>query len=415
MKVLIIGNGGREHTIAWKIAQNKEVDTIYIAPGNGGTCNEAKCKNIPLTDYNELASFAKENGVDVTIVGGETPLAEGIVDIFKKENLKIFGPDAKGARLEGSKSYSKDFMKKYGVKTAEYFVFEDSNKAIDYLKTCSYPIVIKADGLAAGKGVIIAEDLAQGEKAVNELMILDIFKGSGKKIVIEEFLEGVEASILSICDGETIIPFMSAKDHKKIFPGDKGPNTGGMGAICPNPVCTPAVLKEFNEEILMKTLKGIKKENIDFCGVIFFGLIITKKGVYLLEYNVRLGDPETEAVLPMMESDFLDLIIKALNRNLKNTVINWRAGASACVIASSPGYPGSYNTGYKIEGLDKVRGKVFIAGADFKDEELYTSGGRVLGVASYGDTLDKALDKAYEDIEKIHFEGIYYRNDIGRG
>jgi len=414
LKVLIIGNGGREHSIAWKAAQNKDVEKIYVAPGNGGTLEEAKCKNIDITDYNQLLEFAKEKEIDITIVGGEKPLTDGIVNLFTENGLKIFGPDSMCARLEGSKAYSKDFMKKYGVKTSEYAVFEDSKLALDYLKAAEYPIVIKADGLAAGKGVIIANDKKEAEDAVKQLMVLDIFKGSGKKIVIEEFLEGVEASILSVCDGETIIPFLSAKDHKKIFDKDMGPNTGGMGSICPNPVCTTDVLKEFNDNILIPTLNGIKGEKLNFCGVIFFGIIITKKGVYNLEYNVRLGDPETEAVLPMMENDFIDLILKCMNKKLKETKLIWKTGYSACVIASSGGYPGSYKTGFKITGLDKVKGKVFIAGANYEGDDLLTSGGRVLGVVCYGDTLDQALNKAYEDIDKIKFDGIYYRSDIGR-
>lgn len=414
MKILIIGNGGREHSIAWKAAQNQDVEKIYVAPGNGGTLDEAKCKNINITDYNELLNFAKEKQIDITIVGGEKPLTDGIVDLFNSNGLKIFGPDSECAKLEGSKAYSKDFMKKYGVKTADYAVLEDSKKALEYLKAAKYPTVIKADGLAAGKGVIIANDYQEAEDAVNQLMVQDIFKGSGKKIVIEEFLEGVEASILSVCDGETIIPFMSAKDHKKIFDKDMGPNTGGMGSICPNPVCTPEVLKEFNDNILVPTLNGIKGEKLNFCGVIFFGIIITKKGVYLLEYNVRLGDPETESVLPMMENDFVDLIIKCMDKKLRDTKLTWKPGYSACVIASSGGYPGSYETGYKISGLDKVKGKVFIAGANYRDDDLLTSGGRVLGVTCYGETLDEALNKSYEDMKKVKFEGIYYRNDIGR-
>lgn len=414
MKVLIIGNGGREHSIAWKVAQNDKVEKIYVAPGNGGTLEEAKCENVSITDYNQLVDFAKEKNIDLTIVGGEKPLADGIVDLFKDNGLKIFGPDKSCARLEGSKAYSKDFMKKYGVKTAEYAVFEDSQKALDYLKDAEYPIVLKADGLAAGKGVIIANDRDEAIEAVNQLMVQDIFKGSGKKIVVEEFLDGVEASILSVCDGETIIPFMSAKDHKKIFENDLGPNTGGMGSICPNPVCTPEVLKEFNDNILVPTLNGIKGEKLNFCGVIFFGIIITKKGVYLLEYNVRLGDPETEAVLPMMETDFVDIILKCMNKKLNETKITWKSGYSACIIASSGGYPGSYKTGYRISGIDKVKGKIFIAGAGFNEDGLVTSGGRVLGVACYGETLDEALDKSYEDINRIKFNGIYYRKDIGR-
>jgi len=414
LKLLIIGNGGREHCIAWKAAQSSDVKKIYVAPGNGGTIDEAKCENVNITDYNKLMEFAKGNQVDITIVGGEKPLTDGIADIFTENGLKIFGPDRQSARLEGSKSYSKDFMKKYGVKTAGYAVFEDSRKALDYIKSADFPLVIKADGLAAGKGVIIAKDIKEAEDAVNNLMVFDKFQGSGKKIVIEEFLEGVEASILSVCDGETILPFLSAKDHKKIFDKDLGPNTGGMGTICPNPACTPDVLKDFNDNILIPTLNGIRGEKLNFCGIIFFGIIITKKGVYLLEYNVRLGDPETESVLPMLENDFVDIIIKCMNKELKKIKLTWKTGSSACIIASSGGYPESYKTGYKISGIEKVKGKVFIAGANYKDDDLLTTGGRVIGVSCYGETLDEALDKAYKDMGNIKFNGMYYRNDIGR-
>ncbi|MGL5353580.1 MAG: phosphoribosylamine--glycine ligase, partial [Clostridium sp.] len=323
MKLLLIGAGGREHSLAWKLAKSEKVEKIFVAPGNGGTAITDKCENVDITDINELLTFAKENSIDLTVVGPEDPLTKGIVDLFKENGLRIFGPDKAGAELEGSKSYSKDFMKKYGVKTAEYEVFYDADSALGYLENCAYPIVIKADGLAAGKGVAICETHEEASESIKLFMVDDIFKGAGSKVVIEEFLEGVEASILSITDGKTIVPFLSAKDHKQIFDGGKGPNTGGMGVLAPNPYVTDEVQKEFEENIMAKTLAGIQAEGYDFKGIIFFGLMITKKGTYLLEYNVRMGDPETQSVLYLMESDLLEVIEAAMDEKLADIEIKW--------------------------------------------------------------------------------------------
>ena len=415
MKVLLIGSGGREHAIAWKIAKNNKVKKIYVAPGNGGTDKEEKCENINIDvkDIDKLIEFAINNNIELTVVGPEDPLTKGIVDRFKEKGLKIFGPSKKAAQLEGSKSFSKDFMKKYGVKTAEYEVFYDSNKALNYLEECNYPIVVKADGLAAGKGVSICENKEEAISAVKSFMIDDIFKGAGQKIVIEEFLEGVEASILSITDGKTIIPFISAKDHKQIFDGGKGPNTGGMGVLAPNPYVTDEVFKDFEENIMNKTLIGIKEEGFDFKGIIFFGVMITKKGAYLLEYNVRMGDPETQSVLNLMESDLLDLIEKALKEELENVEVNWKIGTCINVVLASNGYPGSFVKGYEINIDDEIKDKVFIAGAKLENNVLKTNGGRVLSVVAVGDTVDKAREEAYKLIEKVDFKDKYYRNDIG--
>ena len=321
MKILLIGSGGREHTLAWKMAQSRKVEKIFVAPGNGGTAIADKCENINITDMDELIKFAKKECIDLTVVGPEDPLTNGIVNKFKKEGLKIFGPAENGARLEGSKSFSKDFMKKYGVKTAEYATFTDASEALKYLETCEYPTVVKADGLAAGKGVIICENKEEAVVAVNECMVDEKFGSAGNKIVIEEFLEGVEASILSITDGKTIIPFLSGKDHKQIFDGGKGPNTGGMGVMAPNPYITEEAMKDFEENIMAKTLYGIREEGFDFKGIIFFGIMITKKGVYLLEYNVRMGDPETQSVLYLMESELVELIEAALREELDKTTV----------------------------------------------------------------------------------------------
>jgi phosphoribosylamine--glycine ligase len=414
MKVLVIGAGGREHAIVSKISENPAVDAVFCAPGNGGTAREGKCENINIRKIDELLAFAIENNIDITIVGSEELLVEGIVDIFKEKGLKILGPSKKAAKLEGSKTYSKEFMKKYNIKTATYEVFESASEATEYLKNCNYPIVIKADGLAAGKGVVICNDFKSAQNSINDFMVVDIFKGSGKKIVVEEFLEGVEASILSITDGKIIIPFISSKDHKQIYDENKGPNTGGMGVIAPNPHCTTEVLEEFEKHILRPTLKGIQAEAMDYKGIIFFGIMITKKGLYLIEYNVRLGDPETQAVLPLMKSDFLELVLSAIDGDLANFNLEWNAGHSCCVIAASKGYPGIYDSGVEIRELGKVEGKLFVAGAKEENGILRTAGGRVLGVTGFGETLDKAREMAYSDMKKVQFDGMCYRRDIGK-
>ncbi len=413
MKLLIIGNGGREHAIAWKVAQNPKVETIYCAPGNGGTHIENKCKNVKLYTTEELLNFAKTENIDITIVGPEANLVDGIVDAFKAEGMSIFGPAKDAAQLEGSKSFSKDFMKKYGVKTAEYEVFQEVDNALEYIKSCSFPIVIKADGLAAGKGVVICTEKQEAEKTLKDFMVDDIFKGSGKKVIIEEFLDGVEASILSITDGNVIIPFLSSKDHKCIFDNDLGPNTGGMGTIAPNPYCTDEVLKVFNEEILTATLKGIQEEKMDYCGIIFFGIMITKKGTYLLEYNVRMGDPETQVVLPLMKTDFLELIELAIKGKLSEAKVEFQEGNACCIVAASEGYPTAYKTGYPIT-IGSVKGKVFIAGGVDKDDEIVTSGGRVLSTVAIGKTLEEAIINSYEDMKAVNFKGMYFRKDIGK-
>jgi phosphoribosylamine---glycine ligase len=413
MKVLVIGGGGREHAIVWKLLQNLNITKIYCSPGNGSTAMENKCENISISGNNELAQFAVKEKIDLTIVGPEQALTEGIVDVFKSHGLKIFGPSKMAAALEGSKSYAKSFMKKYGVSTAKSETFEDLDSALTYVKSCEYPVVIKADGLAAGKGVVICEDYNMTVKTIEDFMNKDIFNGAGKKIIIEEYLNGVEASILSVTDGSVILPFISAKDHKQIFDGNKGPNTGGMGAISPNPYCTQKVLNDFTENILKPTIKGIKQEKLDFVGVIFFGLMITEKGTYLLEYNCRFGDPETQAVLMLMESDLADLLNAAVDKKLSCFNLKWKQGHSCCVVAASNGYPGKYKTGFKITGLNKTK-MIFGAGVKYEDGVLKTSGGRVLCSLGCGETLEEAIKTAYSEMSNIHFEGIYYRKDIGK-
>lgn len=413
MKLLLIGAGGREHALAWKLAKSQKVEKIFVAPGNGGTSIENKCENVNITDIDELVKFAQKEIIDITIVGPEDPLTKGIVNKFKKQGLKIFGPAENGARLEGSKSFSKDFMRKYNVKTAEYATFTNVNEALTYLETCSYPTVVKADGLAAGKGVIICENKQEAIDAVNTCMVDDTFGEAGKTIVIEEFLEGVEASILSITDGKTIIPFISGKDHKQIFDGGKGPNTGGMGVLAPNPYVTEEVMKDFEENIMANTLIGIREEGFDYKGIIFFGIMITKKGTYLLEYNVRMGDPETQSVLYLMESDLVEVIEAALREELHKTTIKWRDGVCINVVLASDGYPGKFIKGHEIKIDGKIKDKVFLAGAKAEDGILKTNGGRVLSVIGVGETLEEARQDAYENIKYVTFEGAYFRKDIG--
>jgi phosphoribosylamine--glycine ligase len=413
MKLLLIGSGGREHALAWKLAKSPKVEKIFVAPGNGGTAIEHKCENINITDLDELVRFAQKEIIDLTIVGPEDPLTKGIVNKFKKEGLKIVGPAESAARLEGSKSFSKEFMKKYGVKTAEYETFTNVDEALKYLEICSYPTVVKADGLAAGKGVAICGDKDEAAQAVKAYMVEDIFNGAGQKIVIEEFLEGVEASILSITDGKTVIPFVSGKDHKQIFDDGKGPNTGGMGVLAPNPYVTEDVMKDFKENIMAKTLNGIKEEGFDYKGIIFFGIMITNKGTYLLEYNVRMGDPETQSVLYLMESDLVEVIEAALREELYKTTIEWNDGVCINVVLASKGYPGKFTKGHEIKIDEKVKDKVFLAGAKAEDGVLKTNGGRVLSVIGLGKTLEEARSDAYENIKYVTFEGAYCRSDIG--
>ena len=412
MRVLIIGSGGREHAIAWKLSQNEKVEKIYAAPGNAGIDLLENGESINLTDTDEILNFAQENKIDLTLVGSEELLVKGIVDKFKEKNLRIFGPDMKAAMLEGSKVFSKKFMDKYGVKTGEYKSFSDSGEALKYLEEIEYPVVVKASGLAAGKGVIIAQSKEEAQIAVREIMVDKKFNNAGDEVVIEEFLSGYEASILSFTDSKTILPMLAAKDHKKIGEGETGLNTGGMGVICPNPYVTKEVMEEFQTKILEPTLRGIKEEEMDFEGIIFFGIMITKKGVYLLEYNMRMGDPETQAVLPLLKNDLLDIIESCFEKKLYNQKLEWEDMYSCCVVAVSGGYPGEYKKGIEIS-LDKSNDLIFFGGTEKSGNKFLTSGGRVLNIVGKGKSLEDARKEAYENIKKVHFDGIYFRKDIG--
>lgn len=399
MKILMIGSGGREDAIAWKLRKNPKVQEIFI-----------KASTLSIA---ELLQFAKEKKIDFTIVGSEELLVKGIVDVFAKEELRIFGPNQQAAMLEGSKAFSKAFMKKYGVKTAKYKTFQDAKIAFEYLKNQDFPLVVKASGLAAGKGVIICQNLEEANKAIHEMMIENLFEEAGAEVVIEEFLEGVEASILSITDSKVILPFLSAKDHKKIGEKETGLNTGGMGVIAPNPYVTEEVYQAFLKEIVEPTLEGMKTEGMRFAGIIFFGLMITKKGVYLLEYNMRMGDPETQAVLPLLESDFLEMMEDALDGRLDTKKIQWSKESSCCVVIASEGYPVSYKKGYEIFGLEQVKNHLFFAGVRRENGKVYNHGGRVLNIVATASTLEEAIQKSYEDVKKISFQNSYYRKDIG--
>jgi len=411
--ILIIGNGGREHALAKQLNDNTRVEQIYCSPGNGGTAILDKCSNIPFENLESLAQWALEKKVDLTIPGPEAYLCEGAVDIFKAKDLRIFGPDKKSAMLEGSKAFAKDFMARYGVKTAAYKRYDKAEKAMQSLDQWSYPLVVKADGLAAGKGVIICADQKDAVKAIEDIMVDKQFGGAGSEIVIEEFLEGKEASILSFFDGKRIVPMMSAKDHKKIGEGETGLNTGGMGVISPNPWVDEKVWALFEKDIMEPTLKGLLEEKLIFPGIIFFGLMINSKGVFLLEYNLRFGDPEVQTLLPMLKTDLLDLFNKSIDGQIDQLPMEWKPGHSCCVVMASGGYPGAYKKNYVISNWDNLESHVYFAGAEFDGKNIITSGGRVLAVVANGDTLEEARKKAYRDIEKIHFTDAYYRKDIG--
>lgn len=410
-KILIVGNGAREHAIGWKIKQDHPSCELFFAPGNAGT--EQIGKNIVAESNYGLMLFAQQNDIDLTIVGPEAELVEGIVDLFESNQLRIFGPDKRAAKLEGSKAFAKDFMEKYGVRTAFAKSFNNFVDARDYVKELTqFPIVIKASGLAAGKGVIIVHDNFEAETTLRKIMEDKTFGEAGNEVVIEEYLKGVEVSVLSIFNHKEIKTFLPVKDHKKIGKGETGLNTGGMGVVAPNPHFTDEHMKEFEKNILLPTQKGLLAEKMHFAGIIFFGLMITEHGIYLLEYNMRFGDPETEALLPLMENDLVALIDSAIHQ--QDIELKWKNEHACCVVMASGGYPGTYETGFEIRGLNKVDVPVFIAGAREESGKIYTTGGRVLNVVGTGATLEEAREVAYDNIHKINFDYEYYREDIGK-
>lgn len=411
MKILLIGSGGREHALAWKLSQSKKVKKIYVSPGNAGTQLLSKCENILLLNNKDRLNFAIKNEIDLTIVGPEQPLVEGIVDLFEKNNLKIFGPNKFAAQLEGSKIFAKKFMIKNKIATAKYCEFNNPIKAKQYLHSINFPIVIKADGLAAGKGVNICFNMNEAIKTINDFMVNNIFKGAGLKIIIEEYLQGVEASIICVTDSKTIVPLMSAKDYKTIYENNVGANTGGMGAICPNPYVTNKVLEDFKSNIMDKTLQGIKKTKINYKGFVFFGVMITKKGCKLLEYNVRMGDPECQSIMMMINFDLVDLFLSIINRRLKTFKMKWKKGNAINVVLTSKGYPNQYDTNQKI--LVKNNPLIFFAGTKLENNSLITSGGRVLSIVKHSSNLTNAIKEVYKEIKNVSFNGMHYRKDIG--
>lgn len=414
MKILVVGGGGREHAICWKLSKEANVDKIYCAPGNAGISNVAQCIDIQDSDIENLLKFAKENKIDLTIVGPEIPLVAGIVDKFEKEGLKIFGPNKKCAQLEGSKSFSKDFMIRHNLPTAKYKEYTDLDEAISEIDSFGYPVVIKADGLAAGKGVVIPENREDAITTLKEMMSDKKFGNAGDKIVVEEFLTGIETSILAFVDNDTIVPMVSSKDHKKVFEGETGLNTGGMGTFSPSEIYTDELAKEVQEKILDKTLEGFKKDNLNYKGILFVGLMITEDGPKILEYNVRFGDPETQSVLFRLDTDLNKIISEILNNNLKNIEINYSKEEAICVMLTSGGYPENYEKGKVISGLENLDSDivVFHSGTKFDNENIVTNGGRVIGITAKGKTVKEAAQKVYENIKKINFEKMHYRKDI---
>jgi len=417
MKVLVIGGGGREHALVWKIAQSPLVKEIFCAPGNGGIGKLATCLSIKANDIKSLADFAEKEGIDLTIVGPEEPLVLGIVDEFVKRGLRIFGPTKEAAKIEGSKVFAKEFMRKYNIPTADFVVFSDPDKAKAYIKEKGAPIVVKADGLAAGKGAIPAKTLEDALAAVDLIMVKKVFGKAGEKVVIEEFLEGEEASFLVLTDGENVVAFPSSQDHKPVFDDDKGPNTGGMGAYSPAPVVTPEVEAHIMNDIIYPTIKGMAAEGSPYKGVLYAGLIIKNGKAKVLEFNCRFGDPEAQPILMRLKSDLVEVLNAVVDGNLKEKTLEIDSSPAVCVVMASGGYPGSYEKGKIISGLETVEKMedvvVFHAGTTYKDGNFYTSGGRVLGITAKGKTLPSAIAHAYEAVKHIHFEAVHYRKDIG--
>ena len=414
MKILIVGGGGREHAIAWKLSKENNVEKIYCAPGNAGIAKVAQCVNISDSDIENLVKFAKENNIDLTVVGPEVPFVNGIVDEFEKEGLKIFGPNKECSTFEGSKSFSKDFMIRHNIPTAKYKEYTNLDEAISEIDSFGYPVVIKADGLAAGKGVVIPENREDAINTLKEMMSDKKFGSAGDKVVIEEFLSGIETSILAFVDNDTIVPMVSAKDHKKVYNFEKGPNTGGMGTFSPSEIYTDELSKEISEKVLNRTLEGFKKDNLNYKGVLFIGLMITEDGPKVLEYNVRFGDPETQSVLFRLETDLHKIMEAILDNKLKDIDITYSDEQAICVMLTSGGYPESYEKGKVITGLDDLDDDivVFHSGTKLVDGKIVTNGGRVIGITAKAKNVKEAGEKVYENIKKINFEGMHYRTDI---
>ena len=416
MKVLVIGSGGREHALVWKLSQSPSVDKIFCTPGNAGISEIAECLDIKTDDIGALVNFAKYEGIDLTVVGPEAPLTAGIVDAFVKEDRRIFGPDKLGAQLEGSKVFAKAFMLKYGIPTAEYKTFTSYLHAKEYIQLKGAPIVIKADGLAAGKGVFVAVSVEESIDALKLIIKERAFGSAGDKVIVEQCLKGEEASFMVLTDGKTFIPLATSQDHKTVFDNDKGPNTGGMGAYSPAPIITESLEADIMKNIIKPVIKGLTKERINYRGIIYAGLMICDGKPYVLEFNCRFGDPEAQPVLMRLDSDLFDALKATSEGKLKDIKLSWKNDASVCVALTSKGYPGSYEKGKVIKGLDSLKNRddlmVFHAGTSVDDKGFVTSGGRVLGVTALGKDIRGAKENAYQAIKKIHFDGMHYRKDI---
>lgn len=417
MKILVIGSGGRENALIWKISQSKAVEKIYAIPGNPGVKDIAILKDINPSNIIEIADFAKQEGIDLTIVGPELPLSLGIVDTFNKRNLKIFGPTQKASIIESSKVFSKEFLLKNNIPTAKFETFNSAMDAINYLKKTKFPVVIKTDGLAAGKGVFICKTIGDGQKAIKTIMLENKFGKSGETVIIEDFLEGPEMSFIVISDGKRVMPLVSSMDYKKIYENDEGPNTGGMGAISPSPEIDKETFDFIMEKVIYPTVKGMKQLGREFRGVLYAGLIITKTGPSVLEFNARFGDPETQAIMLRLKSDIVPILEGSAEGNLFDVSIEWDTRVSACVVLASKGYPGKYEKGKKINGLERAKSaevEIFHAGTELKDDGIYTSGGRVLNICAKGDSLKEAVGRIYDSIAFLSFDNMYFRQDIGR-
>lgn len=418
MKVLVVGSGGREHAIVWSLKKNANIEKIYCAPGNAGIGLDAECVPIGAMEFDKLVDFAKKEDIDFTIIGMDDPLVGGVVDAFEKEGLRVFGPRKNAAIIEGSKAFSKDLMKKYGIPTAKYESFTDYEEAKKYLDSQEMPIVIKADGLALGKGVLICMTREEAEEGLKEIMLDKKFGSAGNAVVIEEFLQGPEVSVLSFCDGKTVVPMVSAQDHKRALDGDKGLNTGGMGTFSPSVFYTEEMNEECMKTIFQPTVDAMAKEGRPFVGILYFGLMLTKDGMKVIEYNARFGDPETQVVLPRLKTDLLEIMEACVDGKLADMNIEWYDNAAVCVVLASGGYPVEYEKGFEIKGLDEIKKYnnivVFHAGTAEKDGKLVTNGGRVLGITGIGDNINEAIKTAYEGVEIVDFDKKHFRTDIGR-
>lgn len=417
MKVLVVGGGGREHTIVWALSKSPKVTALYAAPGNAGIAKLATCVPIAATDIDGMIAYVKSEGIDFVVVAPDDPLYLGMVDAMEKEGIRAFGPKKGAAEIEGSKVFAKNLMKKYQIPTASYEVFTDAKTVLSYLsEQNSYPAVIKADGLALGKGVVIAQNYKEAESAVHSMMEDKIFGEAGSRVVIEEFLQGPEVSVLAFCDGKTVKPMVSAQDHKRAFDHDKGPNTGGMGTFSPSRIYTDEMAMQCMEEIFLPTVKAMEKEGRLFKGILYFGLMLTEKGPKVIEYNARFGDPETQVVLPRLKTDLLEIFEAIVDERLDEIEIEWEKSAAVCVVMASGGYPGKYSTGYAISGMEKAEEEgalVFHAGTKKIGSDYVTAGGRVLGVTAVADNLDEAIKKAYQYVDHIEFTDAHFRHDIG--